>query len=112
MPIFYISDTSHIMSIQETVFFTFLPPVNEVWGKVMFSQVFAYPRGGGVLPLNPGGCLPLGLGVCVYLWVWGCALESEGVPLGLRGCTHPLDPPPPLRSSSGQYASYWNALLF
>ena len=28
----------------------FLPPANEVWGKVMFSQVFVCPREGGWLP--------------------------------------------------------------
>ena len=30
----------------------FLPPANEVWGRVMFSQVFVCSRGGGV-----GGCI-------------------------------------------------------
>ena len=54
-----------------------LPPANEVWGKVKFSQAFVCPRGSasgsrGCLPLDQGGCLPLGLGVYAS---------------GSRGCT-------------------------
>ena len=94
---------------------TLLPPANEVWGKVMFSQVFVCAQG-MCLPLGPGGVylslggVPLGLGVSlgmcgVCLWVWGCShlLETH---------TSWTTPPPPPRSSSGQYTSYWIALLF
>ena len=38
-----------------------LPPANEVWGKVMFSQAFVCPEGGG-LPTGGGG---LPSGVCI-----------------------------------------------
>ena len=49
---------------------TYLPPSNEVWGKVLFSQVFACPQGRKGLStgwslltggLHPGGCLQGGL---------------------------------------------------
>ena len=58
----------------------FLPPVNDVWGKVLFSQVFLCPQGGGGLYLGGGGLhtgrrgsasrekrgLHLGGGVCIW----------------------------------------------
>ena len=49
------------------------------------------------------GVCPPGGGVC--LWVQGCTPP---------GHTHSLDIPPPCppRSTSGWYASYWNAFLF
>ena len=69
-----------------------LPPANEVWGKVMFLYlcVILFTVGGG-LP-NPPGCRPPGLG-----------RPHQG-----GANSHP----PPIRSTSGRYASYWNAYLF
>ena len=45
--------SSRIRSKNNAVFATetiefLLPPANKVWGKVMFSQMFVYPRGGAV----------------------------------------------------------------
>ena len=79
----------------------FLPPANEVWGKVIFSETC-------VKNSVDGGGLPQ------------CML---GYPPGSR---HPLSRQPPgagtpphrsracweIRSTSGRYASYWNAFLF
>ena len=83
------------MSIQETVFLTFLPPANELWGKVMFSHAFVCPRGvsasgsrGVYSGSGGGGVVPMGL---------GCTSWSGG-----RGVHTPLDTP---GSSSGRYTS-------
>ena len=75
----------------------YLPPANEVWGKVIFSVA------------------------CVKNSVYGVG----GLPqcmLGYPPTRHPQGPgqgtPPPssvcweIRSTSGRYASYWNAILF
>ena len=61
---------------------TFLPPANEVWGKVIFSQSSVCPQEeGGVVMSLPvmDSTLPLQYGV---------------------------------RWKSGRYASYWNALFY
>ena len=42
--------------------YDFLPPSNEVWGKVMFSQVFICPRGGGCLQSGGWGSASRGRG--------------------------------------------------
>ena len=66
-----------------------LPPANEVWGKVML------------------------LHLCVILFTGGGGLPPwESASRGLVG----QNPPPPIgyygiRSTSGRYASYWNAFL-
>ena len=69
-----------------------LPPANEVWGKVMFfhpSVSYSVHVGGGCIPAcnGQGGMWPRGM------WPGGC--DHGGV-----------------RSTSGRYASYWNAFLF
>ena len=64
----------------------FLPPANEVWGKVIFSQAC-------VIPSDHGG----GGRVCIW----------EGV-----GQTPPRIGYYGIRSTSGWYASYWNAFLY
>ena len=99
----------------------FLPPANDVWGKVIFSQVCLIPsvHGGGVCiqgvciqgglhlrGLHLGGSASRGSasggsasggsassGVCI----WGVGRT----PLGYYG----------IQSTSGLYASYWNAFL-
>ena len=61
----------------------FLPPANEVWAKVLFSQTSVCPPWRGVL--------------------WCHFLLWTATP----GQHHP-----PPESTSGRYASYWNAFLF
>ena len=84
---------------------------NEVWSKAMFLHVSVI-QFRGCMPLYPRGyasgyrgCLPL---------VWGCEHTSSWThPLDTHTWTHPRLPPPhpaPL-STSGRYASYWNAFL-
>ena len=45
--------------------YDFLLPANEVWGKVMFSQVFFCPRGGGWSAIRRLGVCIQGRGVCI-----------------------------------------------
>ena len=98
------------------VFKAFLPPAEEVWGKVMFLHLCVILfTGGGVSPTAPR---------CRPPWMQtspppgfgrppGCRPPGSGrppqmqTPLGLG--RHP--PPPPIRSTSGRYASYWHAYL-
>ena len=81
------------------LWYLLLPPINEVWGKVIFSVACVKNS------VHRGG-LPQ------------CML---GYPLGpgTPRSRNPLDQAPPqssacweIRSTSGQYASYWNAILF
>ena len=69
-----------------------LPPANEVWGKVMFSQVFVCPQGEGFgfparitggIGLHPGGGGPDVMGVCIQGEGAGC---KGGLHPGRRGC--------------------------
>ena len=75
----------------------FLPPANEVWGKVMFYTCLSFcPREAG--------------GVSQHAMGRGC-----GNPLVKPSCTDTpwADTPSPRdRHRSGWYASYWNAFLF
>ena len=116
-----------------------LPPSNEVWGKVVFlhPRVILYTGGlgsgldadsprVGQTPLGlgrpPPMQTPLGLGrpPQVGQTSRGCRPPRVGqTPWGWaglpwmqtpRGWADP--PPPPIRSTSGRYASYWNAHLF
>ena len=78
-----------------------LPPANEVWGKVIFSQACvknSVHRGG----LLPGGCL-VRVGGLLPEWVPG---PGGSAPRGVPGGD------PPDGYCCGRYASYWNALLF
>ena len=88
-------------------------------------------QGKGVCLWVQLGCLHLGMG-CVCLWVWDWVRTSPWHTLDtLPGYTLPLDtqtlghtdppghtpghtPPgqPPSQSTSGLYASYWDAFLF
>ena len=69
------------------------------WGKVMFSQVFVYPRG-------------------EYLWYQ--VYPARVFPGGgyVQGVTHPLPIQTwdlgynGIRSTNGRYAPYWDAFLF
>ena len=88
-----------------------LPPANEVWGKAMFySSVSFCSQERGCL----GGCLQ---GDCLQGHLPRCRGESAsrgglhwGSASGGRGWG---DPPQihGIRSTSGQYTSYWNAFL-
>ena len=98
-------------------FCIYLPPANEVWGKVVFLHLFVilFTEGGsasvhaGIPPRDqapPGTDTPSG----------AATLTQEQTP--------PTRHPPPeqthtprskacweIRSTSGRYASYWNAIL-
>ena len=67
---------------------TFLPPANEVWGKVMFSQVFVYPRGGW--SAYRGGGLPTGRKGSAYeagCWTPPRSIKVGGThPTGILSC--------------------------
>ena len=82
-----------------------LPPANEVWGKVIFSEASVKNSvhrgvGGGVWS---GGCLlGGGVGLVWGVWSWGCVPGPGG-----GGWWRPPD-----GYCCGRYASYWNAFLF
>ena len=108
----------------------FLPPANEVWGKVIFLHLFVILFTGGEYldryTTTPGPGTPPGTRYTP---------PQTGSPIGPvtppRPGTPPLGPgtPPPLdqvhppsqtrytprtreiRATSGRYASYWNAFL-
>ena len=81
--------------------FLFLPPANEVWGKVMFLQVSVCPQ----------------LDLCMMslpVWLTGLMFLPGA---SVRGSVRETSPPPPGQRlpctvTSGWYTSYWNALLF
>ena len=85
----------------------FLPPANEVWGKVIFLHLSVI-----LFTVGEGG-LPQGM--------LGFAPPPEQTPH--PGSRHPLEQTHPwsrhppcsacweIRSTSGRYASYWNAIL-
>ena len=97
-----------------------LPPANEVWGKVIFLHlcVILFTGGGGLPPggslppggvciqggLHPGGGSASGGSVCRGVCIWEESASRGGwadPPIGYCG----------IRSTSGRYASYWNAFL-
>ena len=79
----------------------FLPPANEVWGKVMFSHVFVCPQGWG-----------FGFLACIT----GHMTREDGGSAS-RGAYHQGVGRPPIHamlriwSRRGRYASYSNAFL-
>ena len=101
----YIYDPNGSTHFTITIAVWFLAPANEVWGKVIFSVacVKNSVRGGSAsvhagIPHKPPG--------------------ADTLP-GTRHPTLPEQTPPPLCSAcwemwstSGRYASYWNAILF
>ena len=81
----------------------FLPPANEVWGKVIFLylSVILFTGGGGTWIGTSHGQVPPRAGT---------------PPAGHPHQVHPRQVHPPsvhagIRSTSGRYASYWNAFL-
>ena len=69
----------------------FLPPENEVWGKVMFSQVFFCPQGGSASRGSASG-----RGDCIQeggLHLGGGLHPEGGLHLGGLGRTPPTRPP-------------------
>ena len=92
-------------------FFWYLPPANEVWGKVIFSQVFFHPRGGGGLCMMS---LPVWLSVLMFLLggsltrvpcsFWGVSVQGGLCPWRSL-CRRGMETPPP-NQKSGRYASY------
>ena len=100
-----------------------IPPANEVFGKVMFSQVFVCPQ--GRLPTGVSayrGCLYPGVqGVSAYRECrptgtvsiqrglpTGAVCIGRGVVLYQRGWA---DPPPPVKLEKRAVRTYWNAFL-
>ena len=109
-------------------FFWYLPPANEVWGKVIFSQVFFHPRGGLCMM-----SLPVWLSVPMFLLggsltrvpcsFWGVSVQGvsvqEGVSVhrvsvqgvfvhgGLCAGRGWRPSPTPPNQKSGRYASYY-----
>ena len=119
----------------------FLPPANEVWGKVIFLHQFVILlTGGGHAWLLPGGCMvaPWGArvvlfgGVCMVLFGGHAWFYSGGAVCGfIQGDMHgfiwgacmvlfrggmcgffSFFGYNEIRSMSRRYASYWNAFLF
>ena len=85
-------------------FMQFLPPANEVWGKVIFLHLFVI--------LFTGGAWSWGRGVPGRRGAWsrgllpgGCLLLEGGAWSGGGGSA-------PGGYCCGRYASYWNAFLF
>ena len=72
-------------------FSTLLPPANEVWGKVMFSQVFVCPQGGGWR-------LAVGFPACITghmtRWKRVCIQGSSSAGRGGGGGVRPAVMPP------------------
>ena len=93
----------------------FLPPENEVWGKVICLQVCACPQAGAWsrregIPSPGGGGIP-GPGGCLVL---GCVPGPRGAWFRM-GCLVPggcLVETPTDGYCYGRYVSYWNAFLF
>ena len=103
-----------------------LPATNEVWSKVVFSQVFVCQLGGVGFTVCITGHMREGLppggsasrGVCLQ-----GGLPPGGLPPGvcLQGgvCNHVGQTPYQrymwyyeIQSTSGRYSSYWNVFLF
>ena len=94
--------TTRIQTVLLIILIPFLPPANEVWGKVIFSQACVKNSVHRGVP-GPEGCLVTG--GCLA-WAGGPG-PSGGLILG--GC---LWRPPRDGYCCGRYASYWNAFLF
>ena len=83
------------------------------WAKVIFSQACVCPQGGGCLPQCMLGYIPLGADTPPP--PGADTLPPEQTPP--TGSRHPPEQTPPrdadcsIRSTSGRYASYWNAFL-
>ena len=110
----------HVIPFNSDSDFNFLPPANEVWGKVIFLHLFVILLAEGVPGLGGGA------------WSWGVpgpggCLVPRGVPgpgggCLLRGCVPALGGAwsrgvpggDPRRDGycCRRYASYWNAFLF
>ena len=76
---------TELFAINEHDVFLFLPPANEVWGKVIFSEACvknSVHRGVCMV----GGCMVAG-GVCGcggHAWLWGACMAA-GVVHGCEG---------------------------
>ena len=87
------STATHFLHLSRS-YSAFLPPANEVWGKVIFSAACvknSVHSGEGV----PGQVHP----------PWTGTPPQSGTPPGSSACWE-------IRATSRQYASYWNAFLF
>ena len=80
--------------------FSYLPPANEVWGKVMFSQT-------SVILSTEGVCLWV-RGLCTLPLDTHTSLDTLTCP----GHTSPLDIHIPYSQQADGTHPYWNAFLF
>ena len=123
------------------LFSVFLPPANEVWGKVIFLHQFVILFTGGHAWLLGGACMVLlgghawfyleGRVGCVVLFRGHAWFYFGGMHGFIRGGMHGFIQGGmhgfirggvhgffsffrynEIRSMSGRYASYWNAFLF
>ena len=113
-----------ILGYVSCVMISLLQPANEVWGKVIFSEVCVknsvHGRGipaclAGHMTNQQGGACSSGLGGCSG----GGACSRRGTPGGclLRGGSapgvgHAWWLPPTDGYCCGRYTSYWNAFLY
>ena len=87
-----------------------LPPANEVWDKVIFSQVFVCPQGCSLYDVT--SCLaawchvPSGGSAYSKVGVYGEVCLQWGLPTGGEGGQTPPE------SESRRYTFYWNVFLF
>ena len=95
--------------------FVYLPPANEVWGKVIFSEVCVKNS------VHRGGSASVHAGIPPILRTRHTLPDQAP----LRPGNHPRTRHPPpreqhlpgracweIRSTRGRYASYWNAILY
>ena len=75
-----------------------LPPANEVWGKVIFSQASVCPQGKG--GWRREGVVMMSLPVIDSTCPWTAPTSPDSTS------------PAPVRWKSGRYASHWNTFLF
>ena len=85
-------------TVDPSMLHLYLPPANEVWGKVIFSQAPIILFTGGGVCMPRGGCMPSG-----GMRAWACACRGHAWPGGTLGRRD--------GHCSGWQASYWNAFL-
>ena len=112
--LWYVDYEKKMSSSASSAFISFITACISSCGKIIFSQACVIPSvhraGGG---LHAEGGLHLG-----GLHPGGACIQGKGFASGgvcIQGGLHMGRPPPEyhrIRSTSGRYASYWNAFLF
>ena len=100
----------------KTTFKLLITGRNEVVAKVMFLQVCVCPQGGGCLPQCMLGChTPPGTRQAPpppHPGTRQTPPKTRHTPSPGPGRPPPREADSSIRSTSGRYASYWNAFLF